>query len=165
MFRKVAIDNGRNGGMYLHSMPGRYESLAEAFETMEECGIQWLMSLTPLHEISQISPEYHKVITAEELPVERLTFPIEDYGVPLDFEAFVEVLEFVSQKILIGESVLIHCGAGHGRTGTFAATLLMALGYEKDDALDRVMSAGSGPETNDQMQFVMRVWELYGNVS
>ena len=53
-----------------------------------------------------------------------------------------------------GESVLLHCAAGLGRTGTAAACVLKALGLETREALQRVREAGSNPQNAEQSGLV-----------
>ena len=53
-----------------------------------------------------------------------------------------------------GESVLLHCAAGIGRTGTAAACVLKALGLPAQHALQRVRDAGSNPQNAEQSGLV-----------
>ena len=57
-----------------------------------------------------------------------------------------------------GKNVLVHCAAGIGRTGTFAAALLVRLGCGLEEALRRVEVAGSHAEDDCQLAF-LRVYE------
>ena len=53
-----------------------------------------------------------------------------------------------------GRRVLIHCGAGIGRTGTLAVCVLVALGQTRAEAEAVVRAAGSQPETPEQHALV-----------
>ena len=79
---------------------------------------------------------------------------VKDYGVPQDREAFLEKARSVADGLRGGERVLVHCGAGVGRTGVFATCVLMALGLPRGEAERRVREAGSGPETEEQRMFL-----------
>ncbi|MDR5710413.1 MAG: tyrosine-protein phosphatase [Armatimonadota bacterium] len=53
-----------------------------------------------------------------------------------------------------GERVVVHCGAGIGRTGMVATAVLMALGLSLDDAEARIKEAGSEAETDEQKKLL-----------
>ncbi len=63
-------------------------------------------------------------------------------------------------KSLIGllsvkQSVVVHCLGGLGRSGTIAARLLVELGIDPDDAINRVRQSRPGAiETKAQEQYV-----------
>jgi len=55
-------------------------------------------------------------------------FPIADCQAPSDIPAFAKSVRQVAEALRSGGAVAIHCGAGIGRTGTFAIGVLLALG-------------------------------------
>jgi protein-tyrosine phosphatase len=54
-----------------------------------------------------------------------------------------------------GETVLIHCAGGVGRTAMLAVCVLLALGEPVGDARSAVSRAGSTIETAPQNQLIM----------
>ena len=70
--------------------------------------------------------------------------------------AFHAAIGQVVDALRGGESVLLHCAAGIGRTGTAAACVLKHLGLPTAQALQRVREAGSNPETALQSGLVER---------
>jgi atypical dual specificity phosphatase len=53
-----------------------------------------------------------------------LHFPIPDHGAPDDLPAFARFVDAVAVRIEAGETTLVHCYAGIGRTGLFLAAWL-----------------------------------------
>lgn len=77
-----------------------------------------------------------------------------DFSVPKDRAAFLDLVGSIASGLQAGERVLIHCGAGIGRTGTLAVCVLMALGMSHSEAYRAVRGAGSHPETPEQEELV-----------
>ncbi|MBN2325368.1 MAG: phosphatase, partial [Spirochaetes bacterium] len=84
MFRSIELPVSIKGILYLHRMPGYYESYEQSLSELSEKGIRTVISLTPLDEIRRRSPEYAKAIESDSLPFSRISFPIRDFDVPED---------------------------------------------------------------------------------
>lgn len=156
-FRRVELPDGVGGRLFLHSMPGRNEPLGEAFAEARKLGVTRAVRLAPFHEVERKSPAYAGAIRDGSLPWTEAVCEIEDYGTPADEEAFLTAVRETAAALRAGERVLVHCGAGVGRTGTFAICVLIALGLEQDEAQRRVNRAGSRPETPEQEALVDRI--------
>lgn len=155
MFRTVALPPELPGRLYVHSMPGRYEAWEAFAEAASHFGISTLVCLTPEEEIARTSPAYAEAIARGTLGCARLCLPMQDYGVPRDWEAYAALVRHVAGLLRAGERVLVHCGAGRGRAGTFALCLLLALGVRLLEAQEAVRAAGAGPETPAQEDLLL----------
>lgn len=158
LFRNVKLPKEIPGKLYLHSMPGRYESFDRFQQEADRLGIQRLVCLTSQEEIRQKSPDYLNALQAGELNIDCKpiisSFPIEDFGVPEDHEAFRQFSRQVAESLLEGETCLVHCGAGIGRTGTMAIAILLSLRMSFTEAAFLVKNVGSYPETPEQLQLL-----------
>lgn len=154
MPRSVSLPQDVSGKLFLHAMPGRHEPFEEAKEDFVQDGIQHIVCLAPMKEVHRKSPDYALAIESLDLPWSQQTFPVVNFGVPKDPSALLDLAHSIAQRLRNGERVLIHCGAGIGRTGTLAVCVLMALAMTRDDAYDAVRNAGSCPETEKQRELV-----------
>jgi protein-tyrosine phosphatase len=154
MFRPVILSDLVDGKLYLHSMPGRHEDFAKAQDDIRKYKISKVVCLTPLEEIRRKSPEYFRAIKEEDIMFDILMFPISDYGIPDNPNRFLQLAKDIGNNLQAGENILIHCGAGIGRTGTLAVMTLIWIGLNDEEAQMRVAVAGSFPETNIQKNFV-----------
>lgn len=154
MFREVRLPKIVPGRLYLHSMPGRREKWEKFAAEASRRGFNVIVCLTSEHEIEKKSPSYAETIKRNQLGLPRECFPIPDFGVPKDRESYATFVTRIANQIQAGDTVLVHCGGGIGRTGTFAACLLVALGLSTTEAKKDVREAGSRPETPLQSNLI-----------
>ena len=150
MLRRVRLSEGVAGGLWLAAMPGRAAPLREIWDAVRREGIGVIVCLAEPGEIRGKAPRYAAALEACTVPCEIASFPVADFGVPDDREAFWMLAGRVARRLAEGERVMVHCGAGIGRTGMLAACVLVALGEPLAAAERAVAAAGSHPETAAQ---------------
>jgi len=83
--------------------------------------------------------------------------------VPADLGAYCELVSRVARRLKQGDTVVIHCLAGIGRTGMTAAACLVALGAPASRAIELVRALPSRLrriETREQERIVEAVASL-----
>lgn len=145
---------GVGGSLWLSAMPGRFDAWRQFEADAAAARLALVVCLTPRHEIERHSPAYHAAIEGGALPFRWLNVPMQDFGLAAQLAAFRTAIETAGAALRGGESVLLHCAAGIGRTGTAAACLLKHLGLPAQVALQRVREAGSNPESAAQSGLV-----------
>jgi len=145
--RPLALPAGVPGHVLLSGMPGRFEQWDNFLARARQAGVTHVVCLAPLHEIATVSPNYHDALERDTFPYGWEHLPMRDFGVALESQAFRAGVEQLAQRVLAGDTVLLHCAAGIGRTGTVAACLLKRLGLPAAQALQKVREAGSNPQS------------------
>ena len=135
-------------------MPGRFESWNAFQAQAQSSGLTSVVCLTPRSELAALSPAYHAAVAQGTAPFRWSCLPMPNFGVPADPVAFRRDVTQIAQALRAGESVLLHCAAGIGRTGSTAACVLKALGLGTQEALQSVLDAGSNPENAQQSGLV-----------
>ena len=142
------------GELWLGSMPGRFERWSEFVTIARRHKLSLVVCLAPPEEVASLSPSYWQAIAEGSLDFRFLSLPMQNYGLPRDLAGFRDGIAQMAERLKAGDTVMLHCAAGIGRTGTAAACLLKHLGLETEEALQRVRDAGSNPENAVQSGLV-----------
>jgi atypical dual specificity phosphatase len=128
--------------------------MAEWLAAMQAAGIGHVLCLNAAAEIARKSPDYAALLDSGAAPWAVHAHPVEDFSAPRDLSAYAAWIAAQTARLRAGETLLLHCAAGIGRTGMTALALLGALGMAPDAAAARVRDAGSFPETEAQRDAV-----------
>lgn len=126
-----------------HAISSRFES--GAWDTV--------VCLVERHELDGRYPDY--LAWLDGAGRSAIWHPIHDLHAP-PLEEMQSLVDRIVERLRLGERLVMHCAAGKGRTGTTAACVLLALGHDTDDALERVAAdrPGAGPEVGAQRTLV-----------
>ena len=117
-------------------------------------GATQVVSLLEEDEAHQLGLEQEQIL-CERLGLKVRSFPIPDRGVPVDTEAFADLVGQLHDDVQQGQRIVIHCRQGIGRSGLLAASVLLSFEMPLNEALERITIARGVqvPETEQQ-----RLW-------
>lgn len=153
-FRALPLPATVPGRLWLSAMPAAQEPWTDFARRARAAELTRIVCLTPRAEIAQRSPAYLQAIEHDRLPCALELLAMANFGVSDDAQAFARQVHALAQRLRDGESLLLHCAWGIGRTGTLAACLLKALGLDRASALAQVQAAGSNPQSALQSGWV-----------
>jgi hypothetical protein len=111
----------------------------------------------PYSEVGNIATTSFKVNLEHKIKKDAdVTLIVPDFSLPSDPKAFDDAVVAAAQALADGKVVVAGCMGGIGRTGTFYAALLGALGSESPISTLRSMYLPHAVETADQQEFVMK---------
>ena len=146
----------QGGRVWLGAMPGRLEPWSEFLAEAHDKGLHEVLCLNPMFEVERLSPDYARAIRDGALPFDWTHLPMQDFGLAAGADDYRDAIVRLAGRVRGGRSLLLHCAAGIGRTGTTAACLLKSLGASAPLALRRVREAGSNPESALQQGLIER---------
>ena len=146
-FRALELPPTASGQVWLNAMPGRLEPWPQFLQEAATRGIHEVLCLNPMFEVQRLSPTYAQAIAEGRLPFRWTHLPMQDFGLATEVTSYRAAVDTLAQTVAAGGVVLVHCAAGIGRTGTTAACLLKRLGLSTAASLQRVLDAGSNPES------------------
>lgn len=114
--------------------PATGQGLAWNVQYLLDAKIRTLFTLT-------LTPLDQSIIASYAL--KNIHMPVMDFGAP-SMEQLHDFVTETQDAISTGGSGAIHCAAGMGRTGTFAAAYLVHKGMSSQDAIDKVRDLRPG---------------------
>jgi protein-tyrosine phosphatase len=120
-----------------------------------------VVCLCERHELVDRYPDY--VSWLDRPGDHAIWWPVPDLHAP-PADEMVAFCEMLAERLRLGRSLLVHCAAGIGRSGTTAVCILLRLGVSLDDA-QRIVGAarpGAGPEVGPQRDLVHAVAAITG---
>ena len=135
-------------------MPGRYEMLESVWKQVRSENVAAIVCLAEKDEIREKSVEYARALDAGTIPCPVLRFEVPDRAAAADREGFWNFSRELARRLSAGQTVLVHCAGGVGRTAMLAICVLIALGEAAGDARRLVSRAGSTVETTPQRELI-----------
>lgn len=114
-----------------------WRDMTTDMQAAKAAGVQVVVNLMETDEMTLWQMQDYFDI-AREMGLETLHFPIRDRDVPEDRAVFDHFVTEVLGRLQAGQTVLVHCLGGLGRTGTLAAALLVKTGMPTKAAIAEV---------------------------
>lgn len=123
MLSLTHLPYGLPGKVYRSPMPysPMFDPDGQVLQAYLDAGITWVVMLTPLKEVVALTG-MDLIAHYKTHGLRIIHAPIQDFSVPTEGALQVPIQQTLDAAWL-GENIVIHCHAGLGRTGLFAACL------------------------------------------
>ncbi len=144
-----------SGFLAVMAKPVAGEWINEEFAGLYESGLRQVVSLLEEHEAYELGLSKEKDL-CEKHGLSFISYPIPDRGLPTSTSGFAALTKAIYHDSAGGQSTVIHCRAGIGRTGLVAAGVLLHAAFDVDDAFRRVSDRRGVevPDTQEQRDWL-----------
>jgi protein-tyrosine phosphatase len=148
------FDNAQLGIM---ARPRGNDWLEEEIIKLKKQNIGIWISLLEPHETSEVGLRDQASLCSKH-KLNFINFPIVDRGVPEKGSKVDQLISQLALKIQGGETIVIHCRMGIGRSSIIAASILLQYGFKTEQILQKITSARGlkVPDTEQQVQWLKR---------
>lgn len=125
-------------------------------KALEDAGADILVSLIETSEMHRRYPDFERWL--DENPDRSRRHPIPDWGVVGDDE-LLNTADQLTGLVMTGHKLVLHCGAGMGRTGILSILVMINLGMTYEEAAVHVRRhrGGAGPDSPAQHDQLSRL--------
>ncbi len=150
------IDTPGRGFLAIMARPELDAGLDAACAALVDHGVGQVISLLEPSEAHELGLDGEREALRAH-GISYRSYPIHDMGVPPSVEGFAEITRRVHRQVVGGVNTVVHCRAGVGRSGLFAAGVLLHAGCAVDDAFARVgeVRGVKVPETREQSAWLV----------
>jgi len=154
------IGNVESGRLGVMPRPRGGDWLEDEIRSLKASGVDAVISLLERQEIVELDILDEQALCRAN-GITFLSFPITDRSVPSSKREASDFARSILALLQSGESVVIHCRAGIGRSALMAACVLTMSGVSVDEGFEQIERARgcSVPDTPEQREWVWRVAE------
>jgi len=149
------IERIGSGFLAVMAKPVVGEWVDEEFAGIAAFGIRQVVSLLEQPEAFEVGLDNEREL-CERHGMRFVTNPIPDRGLPRSVTDFASFTKDLYHEIVGGESAVVHCRAGIGRTGLVAAGVLLHAAFEPEEAFAHVSKSRGVdvPDTDEQRDWL-----------
>lgn len=149
------IESIGSGFVAVMAKPVAGEWIDEEFDGLRKAGLRQVVSLLEDHEAYELGLSEEQAL-CEKHGLTFVSYPIPDRGLPPSAETFSRLTKAIYDDSAGGQSTVIHCRAGIGRSGLVAAGVLLHAAFDVDDAFRRISERRGVevPDTPEQREWL-----------
>ncbi len=152
------VEQKKKGRLGMMARPRGGEWLEDEMIELKNNQVKQVVSLLEIEEAKELELSREKQ-ECEKQDIKFLSYPIKDRHVPDSMKDTVEIGLQINHSLEIGNSVVLHCRQGIGRTGLLTSVVLLQQKYSLDYILSYLTNIRGCcvPETSLQSDWLVRV--------
>ena len=152
----LCIEEANPSRLAIVLRPRGDEGLQADLELVREAGIDVLVSLLTADDNEDLGLTGEGQI-AEQLGMKFISYPILDRCTPSNLASFHALVASLRDQVRAGKSVGAHCRGCIGRATVLIASVMIALGWDASQALQKIERARGFPipDTPEQLEWIL----------
>ncbi|MBI1765213.1 MAG: tyrosine protein phosphatase [Acidobacteria bacterium] len=144
------------GRIAIVARPRGGDWLEDEIAAWADAGLDVIVSLLEEDEAAELGLS-HEGELCRAAGLVFISFPVVDRSIPASQKAALALAEKLGKLLKQGKNIGIHCRQSVGRASLLAASILIGLGVEPHDALQRIGNARGCevPETPQQLEWLL----------
>ncbi len=143
------------GAVGIMPRPRGGDWLEDEVRNLKLLGIQTVVSLLEWSEVYELDLKDEEKLCAKH-GIGYITFPIADRGLPTNFKKVSTLIDNLHEQVKRGDSVMIHCRMGIGRSSIIAGAVMMMDSRPAVDIIDEISKIRGlrVPDTDEQLDWL-----------
>lgn len=151
------INEFKNGNIGIMARPRGNDWLEDEIIKLKHLNVKCVVSLLEQSEIYELEIEKEEFYCHNN-EITYINYPIKDRGLP-EKGSFINLINTLSEKLKLGEKIVIHCRMGIGRASMVSAGVLIKNGVDSDIVFDLLTKKRtlSVPDTFMQKNWILKI--------
>lgn len=138
--------------------PRGNEWLKDEVASLHKQNVSVLVSLLEMEEVIELGLREEERLCVEQ-NIKFISFPIEDRSIPNNESKTKQLLKVLSDAVKEGNSIVIHCRMGIGRSSIIAGAVVSGFGLDPHKVLQHISNVRGlkVPDTEEQTKWLYKL--------
>ena len=158
MNRIYWLPNQPKGRLGMMARPRGNDWLVDEIQHLKMNEVRIVVSLLEKDETYELGLQ-HEAALCSQLAIEFISFPIPDRSIPEDKKGFINLAWQLLEKLDEGQSIVVHCRMGIGRTALLCAAILVLQGASPATVFEHLSAVRTleVPDTSEQKKWLQAI--------
>jgi len=153
----IAEDEIAKNNLGIMARPRGNDWLEDEIIKLKHLDVNCVISLLEQSEIYELEIEKEELYCKNN-QITFINYPIKDRGLP-EKKSFINLIKTISEKLKLGEKIVVHCRMGIGRASMVSAGALIMNGIDPNIVFELLTKKRTlnVPDTHTQKEWILNI--------